>query len=58
MPNSFVLGSMFRVTNFSITVQVVMMYSKAIDDGRPEVPHGPNSPGAKEKNPECGYMHG
>ena len=35
-----------------------MMYSKAIDDGRPKVPHCPKSPGTKEKNPERGYMHG
>ena len=35
-----------------------MMYSKAIDDGRPKFPDSPDSPGAKEENPECSYMHG
>ena len=35
-----------------------MMYSKAINDGGPKVPHSPKSPGAKEKNPECSDMHG
>lgn len=35
---------------------MMMVYSKAIDDGRPKLPHSPKSPDAQEKNPERGYM--
>ena len=35
-----------------------MMYFKATDDGRPEIPYRPHQPGAKEQDPKGGHVKG